>query len=539
VRLTPSAHVDTFCRDRQPPADQWPDLLPATAYPDRLNCADELLSGTIARFGADRRCLVASGATWSYGDLLREVDRLAHLLTCDLGLVAGGRVLLRGPNSPWLVACWLAVAKAGGVVVCTTPLLRAHELRDVIRLGKPTIALCHSDFIDELRSAGDLRVVLFDDDGGDLARRSAAHDRPFTAAPTAADDVALLSFSSGTTGKAKCAMHFHRDVLGFADTFSRHVLKPRPDDLFAGTPSLGFTYGLGGLLVSPLRAGAAAVFPEPTADLATTVAEYGVTVLIAVPTTYRAFLHDEATARLRPLRRCVSAGEPLPAATRTSFEAVTGLRIIDGLGSSELLHIFVSAADGDIRPGTVGLPVPGYEVAVLDEAGVPLPDGRVGRLSVRGPAGCRYMEGGPQSTYVRDGWNVTGDLCSRDADGYVTYFARADDLIVSSGYNIAPAEIEEALNAHPQVAESAVVGAPDEQRGTVVKAYVVPAEGARLDDAAVRAIQDFVKQRIAPFKYPRVVEVVVALPRTRTGKLQRHRVREASSEPGALERVRR
>lgn len=543
MELSPSAHVDTFCRDHLPPFDQWPELLfdiPELAYPDRLNCAQALLDATIARYGPDRRCLLTPTGQWTYGELRDHADRVARLLTEDLGLATGNRVLLRGPNTPWLVACWLGVLKAGGVAVSTMPLLRAAELTGLHRIARPAIALCDHRYLDDLARAETpgLRVLAFGGPGPqDLTARCAAKSGGFTAVPTAADDVALIAFTSGTTGRPKATLHFHRDVLANADTFSRHLLRPTPDDLFAGTPPLAFTFGLGGLVVFPLRAGAASLLLEQATpeQLAEQVHRHRVGVLFTAPTAYRAILAAGLADRLSGVRRCVSAGEHLPAALWEAFRAATGQRLIDGIGATELLHVFISAADGDIRPGATGRPVPGYRAAVLDGQGRPVPDGVPGLLAVKGPTGCRYLDGERQRDYVRNGWNLTGDTYVRDRDGYFWYQARNDDMIVSAGYNIAGPEVEQALAAHPDVADCAVVGAPDERRGTVVKAYVVLREGAAAGPEQVRSLQEHVKRTIAPYKYPRAVEFVTRLPRTATGKLHRAELRRlAATAPASV-----
>ncbi|WP_084714084.1 AMP-binding protein [Streptacidiphilus rugosus] len=533
MELSPSAHVDAFCRDRLPPFEQWPELLfelPELAYPDRLNCAGALLDDTIARLGPDRRCLVTPTEQWSYGELRTRVDRLAELLTQDLGLVPGNRVLLRGPNTPWLVACWLAVLKAGGVVITTMPLLRAGELAEVCEIGRPSLALCDHRFLDELTGARvpGLTVLAYGgDDQADLTVRSGAKEGRFDAVPTAADDVALIAFTSGTTGRPKATLHFHRDVLANADTFSRHVLAPEPDDLFTGTPPLAFTFGLGGLVVFPLRVGAASLLVEQAtpAELAHQVSRHQVTVLFTAPTAYRAILSAGLAGHLSGLRRCVSAGESLSESLWREFHAATGHRLIDGIGATEMLHVFISAADKDIRPGATGRPVPGYRAAVVDREGNPVPDGQPGLLAVKGPTGCRYLDDERQTEYVRNGWNITGDTYVRDREGYFWFQARSDDMIVSSGYNIAAPEVEHALAGHPDVADCAVTSAPDLRRGAVVKAYVVLRDGAPAGAETVRALQDHVKQRIAPYKYPRSVEFLSELPRNSSGKVNRGQLR--------------
>ncbi|MFE5010163.1 AMP-binding protein [Streptomyces sp. NPDC056696] len=528
-----SAHVDTFARDHLPPPELWPDLvfdLPDLSYPQQLNCGAELLDRTVERFGPDRPAFrTGGGEVWTYGELLRRVDRIAHLLNGELGVRPGNRVLLRGPTTPWLAACWLAVMKAGAVAVTVLAQARSQELATICSIARVTHALCDARVMDDLVKAEvpGLRVTPFGGEGpDDLLGRGSGLPETYEAVATAADDVALIAFTSGTTGRPKGCMHFHRDVLAVADTFARHVLRPTPDDVFAGSPPLGFTFGLGGLVIFPLRAGASSLLLEQAGprQLLPAIAEHGVSVLFTAPTAYRALLDGTAGHALSSLRRCVSAGENLPATTWRAWHEATGIRIINGIGATELLHIFISAADDAIRPGTTGVPVPGWQARVIDADGSEVPDGEPGLLAVRGPVGCRYLADERQTTYVRGGWNVTGDTYVREPDGYFRYVARADDMIISAGYNIAGPEVEDALLRHPDVAETAVVGRPDDERGQIAVAYVVLREGARRDPDALRA---FVKAELVPYKCPREIVFLDALPRTATGKLQRFRLRSA------------
>ncbi|MFH8932655.1 AMP-binding protein [Streptomyces griseosporeus] len=521
-----SAHVDTFARDHLPPPDEWPELrfdLPELRYPERLNCAAELLAGPPDDRPAFR---TPDGAVWTYGELRARVDRLAHVLGGELGVVPGNRVLLRGPTTPWLAACWLAVLKAGAVAVTVLAQQRPHELRTMCGIARVEHALCDVRAVDDLVKADipGLRITTYGGDAPDDLLRRPAPDTPYRAVDTAADDVALIAFTSGTTGRPKGCLHFHRDVLAIADTFSKHVLKPRSEDVFTGSPPLGFTFGLGGLVVFPLRAGASALLLEQAhpRQLLPAIAEHRVSVLFTAPTAYRAMLGELDAYDVSSLRRCVSAGENLPAATWHAWRERTGLAIINGIGATELLHIFISAADEAARPGTTGLPVPGWQARVVGEDGRELPDGEPGLLAVRGPVGCRYLADPRQREYVRDGWNITGDTYVREPDGYFRYVARADDMIISAGYNIAGPEVEDALLRHPDVVEAAVVGRPDEDRGQVVVAYAVLREGAPQDTEALRT---FLKSELAPYKCPREIVLMDALPRTATGKLQRFRLR--------------
>jgi 2-aminobenzoate-CoA ligase len=528
MELLPSAHVDPFCRDHLPPAEQWPELtfdLPELRYPDRLNCATALLDDVAARHGADRPCLHQPGRpTWSYAELVAAANRVARVLVEDLGIVPGNRVLLRGPNNQWLSAAWFGALKAGAVLVTTMPLLRTGELRTIHEIAHLDAALVDHRFLDAVEPLG-VPTLAYGDDAWD--ERVAAKDPAFDDVATSSDDVCMLAFTSGTTGRPKATMHFHRDVMSICETFSRHVLKPSSDDVFTGTPPYAFTFGLGGVLLFPLHAGASTLLVEKAtpAELADLIDEHGVTVCFTAPTAYKAMLAAGKT--LPTLRKAVSAGEHLPRATWEAFREATGVEVIDGIGSTEMLHIFISASGPDIRPGSTGRAVAGYAATTVDELGDEVPPGEPGLLAVRGPTGCRYLDDERQLGYVRNGWNLTGDTFIRDDDGYFWYQARSDDMIVTSGYNIAAPEVEEALLKHPLVSECAVVGVPDEARGMIVKGYVVSA-----GPVTARELQDFVKAEIAPYKYPRAIEFVDELPKTATGKLQRFRLREAEpAEP--------
>ncbi len=533
-----SAHVDRFARDNLPPREQWPVFtfdLPALRYPRRMNCATELLDKMVAGGHADRPCLIAPAGTWTYRELQRRVDRIATVLTRDLGIVPGNRVLLRAANNPMMVACWFAVTKAGAVAVPTMPLLRAGELAYILDKAQVGLALCDARLEKELAEAAKRAPVLehiVTFNGGQLEDLMADKADGFAAVDTAADDVCLIAFTSGTTGQPKGTVHFHRDIMAICDTFPPHHLNPGPDDIFCGSPPLAFTFGLGGLVTFPMRVGAASLLLEKASPdlLLQGIQDHRATICFTAPTAYRAMIDMVDRYDIASLAKCVSAGEALPKPTWQAFRDKTGIEIIDGIGATELLHIFISASGADIRPGATGRPVPGYQACVLADDGSPAPAGQVGRLAVRGPTGCRYLADERQADYVVDGWNLTGDAYLMDEDGYFWYKARTDDMIISAGYNIAGPEVEAALIAHDAVKECAVVGAPDPERGTIVKAFVVLRDGAAGDDETIKALQDFVKQRIAPYKYPRAVEFVDALPRTETGKVQRFKLRTLEIE---------
>jgi 2-aminobenzoate-CoA ligase len=558
---TGSGHTDTFARDNLPPRELWPHLdeavLADLGYPDRLNCAVELLDRT-AEADPSRTAFLFPGGRWTYGELLENANRIARVLVEDLHMQPGARVLLRGPNNPMMAACWFAVLKAGGVVVCTMPLLRAREIAYAVDKANIGIALCDARFAAELEQArtpgghvaartaaggsatpgGPLHHVLYfnadagEDATGSLEDMMSSKPADFDNVDTAADDVAIIAFSSGTTGAAKGTMHFHRDLLAVCDTFSRDVLQPDADDIFCGSPPFAFTFGLGGLVLFPMRVGAASLLIEKAAppQLLEGIRAHGATICFTAPTAYRAMLADVANAGAGSLRKCVSAGETLPRATFDAWHDATGIRIIDGIGATEMLHIFISAAGDDIRPGSTGRVVPGYSARVLDEEGGEAPRGTVGRLAVRGPTGCRYLaDPERQAAYVQEGWNVTGDAYIHDDDGYFWYQARTDDMIISGGYNIAGPEVENVLLDHDAVLECAVIAWPDEERGNVVKAVVVLSDDVPATPETVRMLQDYVKAEIAPYKYPRIVEFTDALPRTETGKLQRFKLREGAA----------
>ncbi|MGH7712263.1 MAG: AMP-binding protein [Gemmatimonadaceae bacterium] len=547
-----SAHIDAFGREALPPRELWPRLdftgVPELRYANRVNCAAELLDRVVERGDGDRVVIRFPGGSWTYRDLLHSANRIAHVLVEDLGLVPGNRVLLRGPNNPMMAACWFAVLKAGGVIVCTMPLLRTRELVFTADKARITLALTDARLAAECeeafaryadgRARTGARVLRFGASDGapnaaSLEQLMRDKSPTFENVDTAADDLALIAFTSGTTGEGKGTMHFHRDVLAICDCFPPYVLKATPDDIFIGSPPFAFTFGLGGILLFPMRIGATTVLLEQATPphLIKGIQDYRATVVFTAPTAYRAMLGLLGQHDVSSLRRCVSAGEALPLATYEAWRAATGLKIIDGIGATELLHIFISAGDDDIRPGSTGKVVPGYEARVVDDEMRDVPAGEIGRLAVRGPTGCRYLTNEErQRAYVADGWNLTGDSYKQDENGYFWYQARTDDMIISSGYNISGPEVESVLLEHPAVLECGVVGVPDEERGQIVKAYVVlrPApEGRNAGDPdIVKQLQDYVKAQIAPYKYPRAIEFLDALPRTATGKLQRYRLRD-------------
>ncbi|MEN3347731.1 MAG: 2-aminobenzoate-CoA ligase [Bradyrhizobium sp.] len=540
--LGPSGHVDDFARRNLPPPELWPKLLldrPEFQYPDYLNAAVELTDRIVERGMGDNIALIGNGRQRTYKELTDWSNRLAHALVENYGVKPGHRVLIRSGNNPALVAAWLAATKAGAVVVNTMPMLRAGELAKIVDKAEISLALTDSRIADELvgcaKTSKFLRqVVNFDgtqNHDAELDRIALNKPVKFEAVKTGRDDVALLGFTSGTTGEPKATMHFHRDLLIVADGYAKEVLKVTPDDVFVGSPPLAFTFGLGGLAIFPLRYGATATLLENAApsEMIRIIETYKATVCFTAPTAYRAMMAAmDKGADLSSLRIAVSAGETLPAPVFESWTKKTGKPILDGIGSTELLHIFITNRVGSAVGGTTGTPVSGYEAKVVDEDMNELPPGEVGKLAVRGPTGCRYLADNRQTKYVRDGWNITGDAFVRDANGRLCFVARADDMIISAGYNIAGPEVEAALLGHPDVAECAVVGMPDEERGQIVAAFIVLKPGARSDESEVKLLQDHVKATIAPYKYPRAISFVEALPKTQTGKIQRFRLREAS-----------
>jgi len=537
VRRT--GHADTFAEENLPAAGALPELrfdLPELHYPDVVNATGWLLDRNVEAGNGDRRSIVAPGITWTYGELQRIVNRIANVLVGHYGLQPGHRVLLRAPNTPMLAACWLAVLKAGGVAVTTMPLYRATELRVILEKARVTLTLCDARLRDELLAASDgsaITTVEFGTlDGDSLDARLETQSDAFDAVPTAAEDVALIAFTSGTTGTPKAAMHYHRDILATCDTYGRHVLQPRGDDLFCGSAPLGFTFGLGGHILFPFSVGAATLLLEKAGpeELLRAVAEHAATTIFTAPIAYRTMCGLAGRYDLASLRTCVSAGETLPKAVWEAWHETTGLKILDGIGSTEMLHIFVGSPAAEVRPGATGRAVPGYIAEVHDNDGCQVPRGIVGRLAVKGPTGCKYLDDERQRNYVQNGWNYPGDAYRMDVDGYLWYVARTDDMIVSAGYNISGPEVEQVLIAHADVREVAVVGKPHHEKQTyIVKAFVVLDAGVSPDEAKIVELQAFCSQRIAPFKTPREIEFVTELPRTETGKMQRYKLRQQAA----------
>jgi 2-aminobenzoate-CoA ligase len=535
--LTPSAHTDTFARDNLPPPAQWPDLLlDGFAYPERLNAGVELTDAMVAKGFGDNTALIGNGRQRTYKELTDWSNRIAHALVENYGLKPGNRVLIRSANNPAMVACWLAATKAGAVVVNTMPMLRAGELKQIVDKAQVSLALCDTRLLDELVSCAKASaylktVVGFDgtaNHDAELDRLALSKPVRFEAVATASDDVALLAFTSGTTGEPKATMHFHRDLLIIADGYAKEVLGVTPNDVFVGSPPLAFTFGLGGLAIFPLRFGAAATLLENASppNMIDIIQTYKATISFTAPTAYRAMMQAmDLGADLSSLRIAVSAGETLPAPVYEEWTRRTGKPILDGIGATEMLHIFITNRLAERAPGTTGRPVAGYEARIVDGDMAELPRGSVGRLAVRGPTGCRYLADDRQRNYVQGGWNLTGDTFMQDEAGAFHFAARSDDMIISSGYNIAGPEVEAALLAHADVKECAVIGVPDVERGQIVEAHVVLVAGVAPDEATRRRLQDHVKAAIAPFKYPRSVKFTDALPKTLTGKIQRFRLK--------------
>jgi 2-aminobenzoate-CoA ligase len=535
-----TAHIDTFARDNLPPAEQWPEMdwqKAGLRYPEQLNCATELLDDKVRAGLGPKPVFYTPRETWTYGNLQERANRIAHVLVEEFGMKTGNRVLIRAANNPMFVACWFAIAKAGGIVVATMPLLRAKELSVIIDKAEIDFALCDERLSDEMEKTTELtdrlqRICYFNGSGepgagAELEKLMATRPVSFENVKTAADDCVLIAFTSGTTGKPKGTMHFHRDVMAINDAYCLRMLRPSVTDIFIGSPPIAFTFGLGGLVTFPMHVGAATVLLEAASPpvLAAAIDDFRATVCFTAPTAYRVMTDLSQDFALTSLRKCVSAGETLPAPIYEGWKRATGIGIMDGMGSTEMLHIFISFPEEMVRPGVTGMPVPGYEAKIVDADMNELPRGEVGKLAVRGPTGCRYLADDRQTDYVKDGWNLTGDAFSQGEDGFFRFAARADDMIISSGYNISGPEVEEALLSHRAVSECGVVAAPDDARGSVVKAYVVLREGEEASAELIKDMQDYVKATIAPYKYPRAIEFIDALPRTETGKVQRFRLR--------------
>jgi 2-aminobenzoate-CoA ligase len=535
-----TAHSDSFARDHLPAKNLWPELvfsLPELNYPERLNCAALILDRHVDEGRGEKIAVHGFDLSLTYRELQHWANRIAHVLVEDRGLKPGNRVLLRSANNAMLMACWFAVVKAGGIVVATMPMLREKELAVIIDKALISHAICDRRLDAELKaveenSATLKEVMYFGGDDRELEGKALKKPASFQNVDTATQDVCLLGFTSGTTGTPKATMHFHRDVLAMAHTVGRHVIKPEEDEIFCGSPPLAFTFGLGAELVFPLYFGCTTVLVESPSqeNLFGAIEKYGVTTLFTAPTAYRSVLPCLKDHDISTLRKCVSAGEHLPKATFDAWYEATGIKIIDGLGSTEMIHIFIASSGAEIRPGAIGKVVPGYEACILDRRYRPLAPGKIGRLAVKGPTGCRYLADERQKSYVVKGWNITGDSARMDADGYFWFEARADDMIISSGYNISGPEVEAALMAHEAVQECAVVGSPDPDRGHIVKAFVILKDPSSASAGMVKALQTFVKETVAPYKYPRAIEFLESLPKTPTGKIQRFRLRKLEEE---------
>ena len=532
-----SSHVDTFANDNLPPRDQWPDLIftiPEVLYSERLNCIVELLDPHVQQGNGDHPAIISDDGVLTYKQMQAQVDKVAHVLTHDMGLVPGNRVLLRSANNAVMAVCWCAVAKAGLIVAATMPLLREKELVDIIEKAQISAAICDRRLDKELQAAQQRcpvlqQIVYFNDPSSEgLEACMSAWNEPFNAVDTAAEDTVLIAFTSGSTGQPKATMHFHRDMLAMCDCFPKSILHMTQDDICIGTPPLAFTFGLGALLIFSMRVGAATVLLEKlTPDsLLSAIGKYHATIAWSSPLFYRQMAGIASKFDISTLKQCVSAGESLPVSTRTLWREATGIEIVDGIGSTEMLHIFIASAGTEVRPGATGKVVPGYQARIVDANGQELPPNTIGRLAVKGPTGCRYLADDRQRTYVQNGWNLTGDAYLMDSDGYFWFQARTDDMIITAGYNVAGPEVEGVLLMHPAVVECAVVGAPDAERGTIIKAFVVLRSDYVGDAALAQRLQDFVKQSIAPYKYPRAIEFCDALPRAGTGKVQRYRLRQ-------------
>lgn len=535
-----TGHVDRFAEEHLPPREQLPDFrfdLPHLKYPERLNAIDRLLDGRVRGGDGGRRCIIAPGGTaWTYADLQATANRIARVLVEDFGIVAGQRVLLRAANTPMMAACWCAVLKAGAIAVTTMPLYKSTELRFISERVRVSLALCDERLASDLQAAtaaSGIPICYFQSDAPDgLEARMASKPPEFETVVTAARDVAIIGFTSGTTGTPKAAMHFHRDLLATCDTYADYVLQPQPDDLFCGSPPLAFTFGLGGLLLFPLHAGAATLLLEkaPPEELMRKIAEYRVTTVFTAPIAYRTMCGLWEKYDCSSLRTCVSAGETLPQPVFEAWRERTELTILDGIGSTEMLHIFIGSRANEVRGGFTGRVVPGYLAEIHDDDGVPLPYGEVGRLAVKGPTGCKYLDDARQTNYVRNGWNYPGDAYRQDDAGYFQFVARTDDIIVTAGYNVSGPEVEQTLLTHAEVKEVAVVAKPDPEHGTfIVKAYVVLSGTSASEQAKADELKAHCKNFIASFKAPREIEFVAELPRTETGKIQRFKLRERAA----------
>lgn len=530
-------YQDNFAHDSLPDISLQPDYiwdLPQFRQPEMLNCVDRLLDDHIKNGNGDAICLRTFEKNWTYRELYEKANQIAQVLIDDLGLQSGNRVLIRSANNPMMVACWFGIIKAGGIVVATMPLLRAKELTTIIECAEISHVLCDVHLeseIDQVHSPFIKRICKFDgsENGtSELENLMLPKAKTFMNFHSKADSVALVGFTSGTTGLPKMTAHYHKDILNICEAFPQFSLQPTPDDIFTGSPPIGFTFGLGGLVLFPMYFGASTFLIEkPSPDLLLeAIQNHKISICFTAPTAWRIITSKVPDYDISSLRKCVSAGETLPLKVWQDWYDATGLKIIDGIGATEMLHIFISSNEENMRPGATGLPITGYEAKIIDAAGNELPANEPGRLAVRGITGCKYLNRpDKQREYVENGWNITGDVYKKDEDGYFWFIARGDDMIISSGYNIAAVEVESVLLTHEDILECAVVGLPDEERGMLVCAHVVLKEKNKASDEFSKAIQQWFKEVAAPYKYPRVIYFADLLPKTETGKIQRFKLK--------------
>ena len=524
---------DNFAQNNLPEPSFQPDYLfldlPQFNHPENLNCVERLLDDHIANGKGSNVCLKTFSETWTYNDLFEKSNQIAHVLVDDLGLQPGNRVLLRSCNNPMMVACWFAILKVGGIVVATMPLLRSKELKTLIDCAEISHVICDSSLADEINlvKSDFLKSVSFYRNGS-IDELMQSKPKTFQNYNTKADDVAIIGFTSGTTGNPKMTAHYHKDILNICEAFPNYSLQPTENDIFTGSPPIGFTFGLGGLVLFPMYFGASSFLIEkPSPDvLLEVIQNEKITICFTAPTAWRILTEKSKDYDLSSLRRCISAGETLPFKIWEDWYNATGLKIIDGIGATEMLHIFISSNQENMKPGSTGIAITGYEAKIIDKNGNDVPYDSPGRLAVRGITGCKYLNRPEkQQEYVENGWNITGDIFKQDQDGYFWFVARGDDMIISSGYNIAAIEVESVLLTHNEILECAVVGLPDEERGMLVCANIVLKNQANASTELAKNIQNWFKENAAPYKYPRVINFLDKLPKTETGKIQRFKLK--------------
>ncbi len=527
-----------------PPRELWPrfglDFPEAREWPAKLNIAEVLVDDNLKR--GDKPAILYEDRQIKYRELQLMINKFGNALKV-LDVKPYDRVMLRLPNIPEFIVSSLAVQKLGAVSVPTFTLLKAKELSYIASDCEAKVLITTPSLLEDVEKAkGELKtirhIVLADAKPSEVEAPYIAFDYLMDDFKEATglepvrvdqDEVTLLLYTSGTTGPPKGCIHTHRHYLAVADCYAKNVLQAREDDVWGGPPTMAFAYGHTGLICNPLRHGATTSLVgsgrfEP-ASMFQLIEKHGISVFYGVPTAYRtmvALKHERGKYDFSSLRVCVTAGEPCPPSLYYTIKEFFGCEVLEHMGCTELFNGFISTRFGQVKPGSMGLAVPGYDVRILGDDGNEVKTGEVGHLAVAGPIGIRYWKlPEKQAESVRNGWNHTGDMAYKDEEGFFWFASRSDDIIKTAAYRVSPHEVEEALIKHGAVAEAGVIGVPDLERGQIIKAFIVLKPDHKPSSRLEEELRVFVKDQIAPYKAPKEVEFVKELPKTETGKIRR------------------